>query len=85
MKQETITTREEVCAPVLGLYQFEDESEAITMANSSNIGLGSFAITDGIARTWRVAESLNTGMVGINVGSLSACESSFWGCQRKRL
>lgn len=34
MKQEMFTTHEEVFAPVLGLYQFENESEAITLANS---------------------------------------------------
>ncbi|KAE9568921.1 hypothetical protein CGMCC3_g14949 [Colletotrichum fructicola] len=79
MKQEMITTRKEVFAPVLGLYQFEDESEAITLANSSNVGVGSFVITESISRSWRIAEALDTGMVSINVGSLSACESPFGG------
>ncbi|KAF4930145.1 Succinate-semialdehyde dehydrogenase [Colletotrichum viniferum] len=77
MKQEMITTREEVFAPVLGPYQFGDETEAITLANSSNVGLGSFVITESIIRSWRVAGVLVTGMVGINVGSLSACESGY--------
>lgn len=79
MKQEMITTREEVFAPVLGLYEFEDESEAITLANNSNVGLGSFVMTESISRSWRVAEALDTGIIGINVGSLSACESPFGG------
>ncbi|PYH91877.1 succinate-semialdehyde dehydrogenase [Aspergillus ellipticus CBS 707.79] len=75
MKAEMITTCEEVFAPVLGLYPFETEDEVIAMANDSDVGLGSFIMSENMSRCVRVAEALETGMVGINVGMLSACES----------
>ena len=79
MNREMITTREETFAPVIGLYEFSTEEEAIDMANDCEVGLGSFIITESIPRMWRVAEALEVGMVGVNLGLLSACESPFGG------
>ncbi|CAI7642916.1 unnamed protein product [Penicillium pancosmium] len=79
MNPEMITTREEVFAPVLGMYPFETEEEVIALANNSNVGLGSFIMTENMSRCIRVAEALEVGMVGVNVGMLSACESPFGG------
>ena len=79
MSREMITTREETFAPVVGLYEFDTEEAAIEMANDCDVGLGSFIITEGIPRMWRVAEALEVGMVGVNLGLLSACESPFGG------
>lgn len=74
-----ITTHEETFAPVVGLYEFDTEEEAIEMANDCDVGLGSFIITESIPRSWRVTEALEVGMVGVNLGLLSACESPFGG------
>ncbi|KAK5688679.1 hypothetical protein LTS10_000657 [Elasticomyces elasticus] len=79
MKKEMLTTREETFAPLVGLYKFETEEEVIELANDCDVGLGSFVITENMARSWRVAEALEVGMVGINLGMLSACESPFGG------
>ena len=79
MNKEMITTREETFAPVVGLYKFDTEEEAIDMANDCEVGLGSFIITESIPRSWRVTEALEVGMVGVNLGLLSACESPFGG------
>ncbi|KAK4546526.1 hypothetical protein LTR36_001743 [Oleoguttula mirabilis] len=79
MKQEMLTTREETFAPVIGLYKFDTEEEVIELANDCDVGLGSFVITENMARSWRVAEALEVGMVGVNLGMLSACESPFGG------
>lgn len=79
MKREMLTTREETFAPVVALYSFKTEAEAIEIANDCDVGLGSFIITENIARSWRVAEALEVGMVGVNLGLLSACESPFGG------
>jgi succinate-semialdehyde dehydrogenase/glutarate-semialdehyde dehydrogenase len=49
------------------------------MANDCEVGLGGFIITESISRSWRVTEALEVGMVGVNLGLLSACESSFGG------
>lgn len=74
MSKEAITTREETFAPVVALYKFKTEEEVIDLANDCDVGLGSFVITQSMPRMWRVAEALEVGMVGINVGVLSASE-----------
>lgn len=79
MKREMITTREETFAPVVGLYEFETEEEVLDMANDCDVGLGSFIVTENMARAWRVTEALEVGMVGVNLGLLSACENPFGG------
>ena len=79
MNKEMITTREETFAPVMGLFRFETEEEVIERANDCDVGLGSFIMTESQARSWRVAEALEVGMVGVNLGMLSACESPFGG------
>ena len=61
MKTDMITTREETFAPVVGLYKFETEEEAIELANDCDVGLGSFVMTENMARSWRVAEALEVG------------------------
>ena len=79
MTRQMLTTREETFAPVVGLYRFDTEEEAIDLANDCEVGLGSFLCTSDIARMWRVGEALEVGMVGVNLGMLSACESPFGG------
>lgn len=73
MNREMLTTREETFAPVVGLYEFDTEDQVIEWANDCDVGLGSFIQTENIARMWRVAEALEVGMVGVNLG----CEYSF--------
>jgi succinate-semialdehyde dehydrogenase/glutarate-semialdehyde dehydrogenase len=79
MAQESLTTREEVFAPVVALYRFKTEEEVLERANDCEVGLGSFIVTESMSRMWRVAEALEVGMVGVNQGLLSACESPFGG------
>lgn len=79
MSPEMLTSREETFAPVVGLYRFKTEEEVLERANDCEVGLGSFIITENIPRMWRVTEGLEMGMVGVNLGLLSACESPFGG------
>jgi succinate-semialdehyde dehydrogenase/glutarate-semialdehyde dehydrogenase len=58
MALESLTTREEVFAPVVALYRFKTEEEVIKTANDCDVGLGSFIVTENLARTWRVSRSL---------------------------
>lgn len=69
-------TFEETFLPVVALCPFVTE-EVTERANDCNVGLGSLIMTESIPCMWRVAESLEVGMVGIKLGMLSACESSF--------
>lgn len=82
MDKQMLTTREETFAPVIGLYHFDTEDEAIAIANDCEVGLGAFIMTESIARSWRVTEALEVGMVGVNLGLLSACESPFGGVKQ---
>ncbi|KAG9236953.1 aldehyde dehydrogenase domain-containing protein [Amylocarpus encephaloides] len=78
-KKEMLITEEETFAPVLALYQFETEDEAVKAANDTSMGLASYFFTKNIDRTWRLLENLEAGMIGMNTGNTSAAESPFGG------
>lgn len=61
MNTQMLVTREETFAPVVGLYRFKTEEEALDLANDCDVGLGSFVCTSDISRMWRVAEALEVG------------------------
>jgi aminomuconate-semialdehyde/2-hydroxymuconate-6-semialdehyde dehydrogenase len=57
---------EEIFGPVLTLHAFEDEAEALAMANATPYGLSATVLTNDLARAHRVAASLDDGLVWIN-------------------
>lgn len=79
MSKDSVNWKEETFAPVVALYKFETEEEVIDLANESDVGLGSYVITENIGRMYRICEALEVGMVGVNSGILSAAESPFGG------
>lgn len=68
MSADMLTTNEEIFGPLLGLYRFETEEEAVRMANDTSMGLASYFFTSDVSRTWRLLESLEAGMIGMNTG-----------------
>ncbi|MEH6577911.1 MAG: NAD-dependent succinate-semialdehyde dehydrogenase [Amphritea sp.] len=58
--------REEIFGPVAPLFRFEDEAQAIAMANDTEFGLASYIYTNDLGRAWRVSEAIEYGMVGVN-------------------
>lgn len=58
--------RNEVFGPVAPIYRFSTEEEVIQMANDTNYGLAAYVFSENIGRTWRVAEALEAGSLGIN-------------------
>jgi succinate-semialdehyde dehydrogenase/glutarate-semialdehyde dehydrogenase len=71
--------REEIFGPVAPLFRFETEADAIRMANDTEFGLASYFYTRDVARSWRVAEALEYGMVGINTGLITTEVAPFGG------
>jgi len=66
-----LLAQEETFGPVAPLFRFEDEAEAIRLANATDAGLASYFYARDLGRVFRVAEALEVGMVGVNVGSIS--------------
>ena len=58
--------REEIFGPVLAVIRFEDEAEAVRMANDSAYGLQASVWSDNINRAHRVARALRAGTVHVN-------------------
>ena len=71
MTNDMQLSSEETFGPVAGLFPFKTEREVVDLANQADVGLGSYLFTKDIHRAYRVAEGLETGMVGINTGMIS--------------
>ncbi|WP_081809053.1 NAD-dependent succinate-semialdehyde dehydrogenase [Mycobacterium sp. URHB0044] len=78
-------TREETFGPVTPLIRFEDESDAIRMANDTEFGLAAYLFTRDAERTWRVSAALEAGMIGINTGLISNEIAPFGGVKQSGL
>jgi len=70
---------EETFGPVVPLFRFEDEKEAVDAANATPYGLASYFYSDDIKRIERVSGALEAGIVGINEGALSSEAAPFGG------
>ncbi|KAI0841155.1 aldehyde dehydrogenase [Hypoxylon sp. FL0890] len=70
---------EETFGPVLALFPFDTEEEAVKLANDTSMGLASYCFTKNVDRMWRMFENLEAGMIGLNSGNSSAAESPFGG------
>jgi acyl-CoA reductase-like NAD-dependent aldehyde dehydrogenase len=73
MTASMLTTKEEIFGPLLCLYRFDTEEEAVRMANETNMGLAAYFFTRDVTRTYRLLESLEAGMVGMNTGMSVSC------------
>lgn len=71
--------REEIFGPIAMLYVFDDEDEVIAMANDTQVGLAAYFYTQDLARSWRISDALEYGMVGINTGVISNEAAPFGG------
>jgi succinate-semialdehyde dehydrogenase/glutarate-semialdehyde dehydrogenase len=71
--------REEAFGPVAPITSFAGEEEAIRLANDTEYGLVAFLYTRDLNRALRVAEALETGMVGLNQGMVSNAAAPFGG------
>jgi succinate-semialdehyde dehydrogenase/glutarate-semialdehyde dehydrogenase len=70
---------EETFGPVAGIASFRDESEAVTIANTTPYGLAAYFCSQSQARIWRVGEALEYGILGVNTGLISTEVAPFGG------
>jgi succinate-semialdehyde dehydrogenase / glutarate-semialdehyde dehydrogenase len=85
VRPECLLMREETFGPVAPLIRFDTEEEAVRMANDTDAGLAAYFYTRDVGRTWRVAEALEYGMVGINEGMISTEVAPFGGMKQSGL
>ncbi|MDP9008926.1 MAG: NADP-dependent succinate-semialdehyde dehydrogenase [Pseudomonadota bacterium] len=74
-----LVAREETFGPVAPLFKFESEAQAIAMANDTEFGLAAYIYTRDLARSWRVSEAVEYGIVGLNTGIISTEVAPFGG------
>ena len=72
-------THEETFGPVAPLYRFKTEDELLRLANDTQYGLAAYFYSRDIGRVWRVAEGIEAGIIGINVGIISTEVAPFGG------
>ena len=80
-----LVAREETFGPVAPLFHFRTEDEAIALANETPFGLAAYFYGRDIGRVWRVAEALETGIVGVNTGIISTEVAPFGGVKESGL
>lgn len=79
---QSLIAREETFGPVVSLFRFKNEKEAIELANNTEFGLAAYFYSQDIHRCWRVAEQIESGMVGINTGMVSTASAPFGGIKQ---
>ncbi|WP_319532413.1 NAD-dependent succinate-semialdehyde dehydrogenase [uncultured Cohaesibacter sp.] len=83
--RSALVSTEETFGPVAPLIKFDTEEEAIEMANDTEFGLAGYFYSNDLGRVWRVAEAMETGMVGVNTGLISTEVAPFGGIKQSGL
>jgi acyl-CoA reductase-like NAD-dependent aldehyde dehydrogenase len=71
--------QEEIFGPVLAIIPYDDEDDAVRIANDTEYGLVSYVFTESLSRGQRMIERLETGMMGLNMGVVSNAAAPFGG------
>ena len=82
---EMLFAKEETFGPLAPIFAFDTEAEVIALANDSEFGLASYFYSRDIGRVMRVAEQLESGIVGVNTGLVSTAEAPFGGVKQSGL
>ena len=72
-------SQEETFGPVAPLFRFKTEQEGVELANATQFGLAAYFYASDMSRVWRVAEAIESGIVGINTGLISTAVAPFGG------
>ena len=82
---DMLCAREETFGPFAPVFKFKTEQEPVDAANNTEFGLASYFYSRDVGRIFRVAEALEYGMVGINVGILATEHVPFGGVKQSGL
>jgi succinate-semialdehyde dehydrogenase/glutarate-semialdehyde dehydrogenase len=82
---DMLVAHEETFGPLAPIFAFDTEAEVIERANDSEFGLAAYFYSRDIGRVMRVAERLESGMVGVNTGLISTAEAPFGGVKQSGL
>ncbi len=82
IKPDNDAYKEEFFGPVASIYRVADEDEAVTLANDTPFGLGSYVMTNDSEQGARVANKIDAGMVFVNAAGLEGVELPFGGVKR---
>ncbi|RFP12785.1 MULTISPECIES: NAD-dependent succinate-semialdehyde dehydrogenase [unclassified Duganella] len=82
---DMIVATEETFGPLAPLFRFTTDEQAVELANNTEFGLASYFYSRDIGRIWRVAEGLESGMVGVNTGLISNEIAPFGGVKQSGL
>ena len=82
---DALVSQEETFGPLAPVFKFKDEADVIAMCNNSPFGLASYFYSRDLGRVWRVAEALESGMVGVNTGLITTEVAPFGGVKESGL
>ncbi|WP_198116016.1 NADP-dependent succinate-semialdehyde dehydrogenase [Massilia rhizosphaerae] len=82
---QMLISDEETFGPVAPLFRFKTEDDVIALANATEFGLASYFYARDVGRVWRVAERIESGMVGVNTGLISNEVAPFGGVKQSGL
>ena len=82
---DMLIANEETFGPVAALFEFRSEAEVVKRANATPFGLAAYLFTTDVSRAFRVSESLESGMVGVNTGVISSAVAPFGGVKESGL
>ncbi|MGJ5040555.1 MULTISPECIES: NAD-dependent succinate-semialdehyde dehydrogenase [unclassified Bradyrhizobium] len=85
VKADALVAHEETFGPLAPVIRFKDEADVIAMCNASPFGLASYFYARDLGRVWRVAEALESGMVGVNTGLITTEVAPFGGVKESGL
>ena len=82
---DMLVSHEETFGPVAPLIRFKTEEEVVKLANASEFGLSGYFYSRDVGRVFRVAEQMETGIVGANIGIISTEVAPFGGVKQSGL
>ncbi|MFC0113688.1 NAD-dependent succinate-semialdehyde dehydrogenase [Kibdelosporangium aridum] len=83
--RDSVLAREEIFGPVAPIFTIQDDTDAVTFANATEMGLVAYVYTADLGRGFRLSEQLEAGMVGLNRGLVSDPAAPFGGVKESGL